>query len=123
MNCRANSSVSTSIWLWPLVCWACAASALECPAPPVQSHKDWDTEVSVEVAKIGMVKGAELHTRVRSATQDLMGHLPGADRVYLEQMMFSAYCSAVRDATNVSEGDKANQILAYRRELTASLHR
>ncbi len=107
---------------WLATC-ACAAFALECPEAPVQSRKDWDSEVRAEVAKIGPVKGAELQTRVRTATQDLMAHLPGADKLYLEQMMFSAYCTALRDDATMKESDKAVQILAYRHELQSSLKR
>ena len=97
------------------------ALAMECPTPPVQSRKDWDTEVKAEVGRIGVVRGALLETRVRSATQDLMGKLPGADRVYLEQMMFSAYCTALRDDPKVSGTEKSRQILEYRRALNAAL--
>lgn len=51
-----------------------------------------------------------------------MGKLPGADRLYLEQMMFSAYSSALlRGDTSISESAKARQILEYRRELNKSL--
>ena len=103
------------------VCTAPAALGMECPAPPVQSRKDWDTEVKAEVGRIGFVRGAQLETRVKSATQDLMGKLPGADRVYLEQMMFSAYCTALRDDPNISGADKSKQILEYRRALSAAL--
>ena len=104
-----------------LACGAPPTLAMECPAPPVQSRKDWDTEVKAEVGRIGVVRGAQLETRVRSATQDLMGKLPGADRVYLEQMMFSAYCTALRDDPKVSEADKSRQILEYRRALNGAL--
>lgn len=97
------------------------ASAMDCPSPPVQTRKDWDAQVRAEVARIGPVKGAELETRVRAATQDLMGRLPSADRVYLEQMMFSAYCSALAGDVALTESDKAHQILNYRRELQKSL--
>lgn len=97
------------------------ARAMDCPAPPVQANKDWDTQVRAQVGKIGPVTGAQLETRVRSATRDLMGRLPGADRVYLEQMMFAAYCSALRADKTLSESAKAGQILAYRRELQKSL--
>ena len=97
------------------------ASALDCPAPPVQANKDWDTHVRAEVGKIGPVSGAQLETRVRSATRDLMGKLPGADRVYLEQMMFAAYCSALRGDPTLSESAKAMQILVYRRELQKTM--
>lgn len=97
------------------------AFALDCPAPPVQANKDWETHVRAEVGKIGPVTGSQLETRVRSVTTDLMGKLPGADKLYLEQMMFSAYCSALRGDKSISESAKARQILEYRRELTKSL--
>lgn len=100
---------------------AATAFALDCPAPPAQTHKDWDTQVRAEVGKIGPVSGAQLETRVRSVTRDLMTRLPGADRVYLEQMMFAAYCSALRADRTLAESAKARLILEYRRELRASL--
>ena len=95
--------------------------AMDCPQPPVQANKDWDIQVRTEVGKIGPVRGAELQTRVKSATHDLLAKLPGADKLYLEQMMFSAYCSALRDDKAMSESAKAQQILDYRRQLQASL--
>jgi hypothetical protein len=100
---------------------AAGAFALDCPAPPVQANKDWETQVRAEVGKIGPVSGAQLETRVRSVTRDLMIRLPGADRVYLEQMMFAAYCSALRADRTLAESAKARLILEYRRELRASL--
>ena len=104
-----------------LACIATPARAMECPEPPVQSRKDWDSEVKAEVGRIGPVRGAQLETRVRTATRDLMGRLPGADRVYLEQMMFAAYCTALRDDPKMSEAEKSRQILDYRRALNAAL--
>lgn len=50
-----------------------------------------------------------------------MGKLPGADRLYLEQMMFSAYGSALSGDNSIFESAKARQILEYRRELNKSL--
>lgn len=97
------------------------AVALDCPEPPKQTQKDWDTEVQTEVGRIGPVRGAELRTKVRSATHDLLTRLPGADKLYLEQMMFSAYCSALRDDRTMPQGQKAKQILDYRRELRQAL--
>lgn len=104
-----------------LLCAALPAFALECPEPPKQTQKDWDTEVQTEVGRIGPVRGAELRTKVRSATHDLLAKLPGADKLYLEQMMFSAYCTALRDDRTMPEGAKAKQILDYRRELRQAL--
>lgn len=96
------------------------AFAMECPAPPAQSRKDWDSEVRAEVGRIGVVRGAQLESKVRTATVDLLGKLPGADRLYLEQMMFSAYCTALRDDPKVSGAEKSRQILEYRRALNAA---
>jgi hypothetical protein len=112
--------------VWTM-CAACGlfasnlALSMDCPAPPVQANKDWDAQVRTEVGKIGPVRGAELQTRVKSATNDLLTKLPGADKLYLEQMMFSAYCSALRDDKTMPESAKAQQILDYRRQLQASL--
>ena len=95
--------------------------AMDCPQPPVQVNKDWDSQVRTEVGKIGPVRGAELQARVKSATNDLLAKLPGADKLYLEQMMFSTYCSVLRDDKTMAESAKAQQILDYRRQLLASL--
>jgi uncharacterized protein len=95
--------------------------SLDCPEPPRQAQKDWDVQVRAEVGRVGPVRGAELQTRVKSVTNDLLAKLPGADRLYLEQMMFAAYCSALREDRSLSESDKARQVLDYRRELQKSL--
>lgn len=100
-----------------------SAWALDCPEPPRQAQKDWNVQITTEVARIGPVRGAELQTRVQTTTRDLLGKLPGADRVYLEQMMFSAYCTALRDDKSMPEGEKARQVLDYRRELQVALRR
>jgi hypothetical protein len=106
-----------------LLSLALPAFALDCPEPPKQTQKDWDTQIRTEVGRIGPVRGADLQVRVQSVTRDLLTKLPGADKLYLEQMMFSAYCSALRDDQRMPEGDKARQILDYRRELTKALAR
>ena len=100
---------------------ALPAKALDCPEPPKQQQKDWDTTVSAEVGRIGPVRGAELQTRVASAPRDLLTKLPNADLLYLEQMMFASYCSALRDDRTLDESAKARQVLDYRRELKKSL--
>ncbi len=104
-----------------LVAAPLAARALDCPDPPRQQQRDWDSTVNAEVGRIGPVRGAELQTRVVTATRNLMQVLPNADRLYLEQMMFASYCSALREDRTLPDGEKAAQILAYRRELQLSL--
>jgi hypothetical protein len=109
-----------------LVAWLVIASpipafALECPRMPEQSNKDWEFEVNAAVLKIGPVKGGELSTRTRNATKDLLGKLPQAGRIYLEQMMYSSYCSALRDDKTIRESEKAKLLREYNREVRRTL--
>ena len=96
--------------------------ALDCPNLPEQSRKDWDVQVKAAVGKIGPVRGAELETATRTVTQDLMSKLPQADKVYLEQMMYATYCSALRDDRTLPESEKAIRIRAYNLELRKTLY-
>ena len=112
---------ATGLCLFSALLGAAPTRAMDCPQPPVQANKDWDIQVRTEVGKIGPARGAELQTRVKSATHDLLAKLPGADKLYLEQMMFSAYCSALRDDKAMPESVKAQQILDNPRQLQASL--
>jgi hypothetical protein len=99
-----------------------SAFALECPKMPEQSNKDWEVEVKAAVLKIGPVKGGELATRTRKATKDLLGKLPQAGNIYLEQMMYSSYCSALRDDTKIRESEKAKLLREYNREVRRALN-
>lgn len=97
------------------------ANALDCPTIPAQARRDWEVEVKAAIGKIGPAKGAELETRTKTATQDLMGKLPQADKVYLEQMMYATYCSALRDDRSLSEFEKGTRIKAYNLEVRRTL--
>jgi hypothetical protein len=97
------------------------AFAIECPKFPEQTKKDWEVKVTAEVAKIGPLKGAELKATTRNVTQDLFAKLPDAGRVYLEQMMFSAYCSTLRDDKTLSETEKSKRLREYIREVRIAI--
>jgi uncharacterized protein len=97
------------------------APALDCPSMPEQARKDVQVEVKTAVAKIGPLSGAQLETVTKAITQDLMGKLPQADRVYLEQMMYASYCSALRDDKTLSEAEKATRIRTYNLEVRRTL--
>lgn len=101
----------------------CESLAIECPKIPEQANKEWDVEVKAAVGKIGPVKGAELETRTRNAVKDLMSKLPEADKVYLEQMMYATYCSALRDDKAISDSEKASRIRAYNLEVRKTLYK
>lgn len=104
-----------------LACVAPAAGALQCPEMPRQASRDTEVEVRVGVRLLGDAKGTELETRTRQMTTDLLGKVPRADRVYLEQMLFAAYCSSVRDNAALTEGEREARVLAYRREMQKAL--
>ncbi|AQH05253.1 hypothetical protein A9R05_40155 (plasmid) [Burkholderia sp. KK1] len=89
-------------------------SALECPSAPVQVTRDTTAEVRAAVARIGPVSGPELEVRAQNVTHDLLGKLPAGDKVYLEQMLFAAYCTALRDDRSMSEREKGDRLLQYR---------
>jgi len=99
------------------------ALGLDCPKAPEQVKKDWEVEVAAAIVKIGPVKGGELATRTRNATHDLLGKLPDAGRIYLEQMMFAAYCSALRDDKTIKDSEKAKLLKAYSAEVRNTIAR
>lgn len=98
-----------------------SALALECPQMPKQAQQDLDAEVRVAVGKIGAASGVELTTRTQRFTTDLLGKLPRADKVYLEQMMFASYCSAVRDNPAIAESERESRVKAYVTQLRSTL--
>jgi ankyrin repeat protein len=98
------------------------AEALECPAMPRQAQRDWDMAIAVAVNKLDKAAGPQLQAQTRSTTTDLLRRLPGADRVYLEQMMYATYCSSLRDNAALSEVERNTRVQAYNRELRATLN-
>ncbi len=96
-----------------VICYQSIALGIECPPFPSQVSKDWEVDVKTEVAKIGPVKGGELATKMKNATVDLMSKLPGAEKLYIEQMMFACYCSSLRDDSTLSESDKRKLLQEY----------
>jgi ankyrin repeat protein len=109
---------------WPLllaVVLPAGAMALDCPQMPRQAQQDWVAEVKIAVGKIGSAAGPELTTRTQKATSDLLGKLPRADKVYLEQMMFASYCSTVRDNPELAEAERERRVQGYVRQLRQTL--
>ena len=98
-----------------------SALALDCPQMPRQAQQDWESEVKVAVGKVGAASGTELTARTQRATTELLGKLPHADKVYLEQMMFASYCSAVRDNATLTETEREGRVKAYGVQLRLTL--
>jgi hypothetical protein len=95
--------------------------ALECPPPITQISKDWEVEVNATVAKIGPAKGPELKTKTKNATQNLLDKLPASDRIYLEHMMYSTYCSSLRDDKQISDSEKSRRLHEYNSEIRKTI--
>lgn len=118
---RRSSQLHVLHLFWLILLMPSVSHALECPRLPEQARNDLEVEVRSAVGKIGTAKGAELETRTRNITRDLLGKLPKADKVYLELMMYAAYCSTLRDDASLSESQKSAQIRAYNLELKSIL--
>jgi hypothetical protein len=112
-----GAAMLTALLGWPL-----DGVALECPAMPQQAQRDWDMAVAVAVGRLGQAAGPQLQAQTRTVTTDLLRRLPGADRVYLEQMMYATYCSSLRDNAALTEVERNARIRAYNSELRATLN-
>lgn len=97
--------------------------ALNCPPHPEQTGKDWEGEVNAAVAKIGPVSGGEAKTKLKAVTQDLLGKLPDAGKIYLEQMKYATICSSIRDDKTLSESEKRKQMMEYDLEIQKAKER
>lgn len=97
------------------------AFSVDCPKQPQQVSTDWQAEVNGSIAKIGRLSGAELKGETKTVTQDLFVKLPNADRIYLEQMMYASYCSALRDDKTISESEKAKRLKDYSGEVRRTI--
>jgi hypothetical protein len=73
--------------------------------------------VNAAIARLAGLTGPGLGLEVKTVAQDLLMRLPEGGKMYLEQMMYSAYCSALRDDRMRSEGERAALIQAYNREV------
>ena len=120
-RCRARRAFAVAT-LAAVLAGSSEAVALDCPAMPQQTQRDTDIAVAVAVGRLGQATGAQLQTQTRTVTSDLLRRLPGADRVYLEQMMYATYCSTLRDNPTLTEAERNARIQAYNRELRAALH-
>lgn len=95
--------------------------ALECPEFPTQTTNDWSAEIKTAVGKLGPAKAGELEVKLKETTYDLLAKLPKADNIYLEQMMFAAYCTALRDDKSQTELQKSILLREYRDKLKETL--
>jgi hypothetical protein len=84
--------------------------------------KESEREVNIAVGKLGPARGGELKVKTKNATQDLLGKLPRGDIVYLELMMFAAYCSALRDDKKLTDAEKAKLLKEYRAEVRRTMN-
>ena len=96
-------------------------AAIECPSAPEQASKDSKVAVQVAVGKLGPIKAGDISAEVERTTRDLLGKLPSADKVYLEQMMFTAYCTTLRDDKSTADSEKAKLLRDYAREVRGTL--
>lgn len=105
-----------------LVALASAEARIQYPEPPAQISKDTRTTVDLAVGKLARVTAGQLSLDVNRATLDLLSRIPQADRLYLEQMMFSAFCSSIRDDASMNERTKSAELRRYAQDVRRTLH-
>lgn len=113
----ALRSFVANLSLVSLAAPAVAYAQIQCPSPPQQVSKDATVAVQVAVGRLGPVKAGEFSTNVQNTTRDLLGSLPKGDRVYLEQMMFAAFCSSLQSDNSLSGQEKTKALRDYAREV------
>ena len=118
---RSGSRWSLAVLLFAtfLVQQAPAASALDCPRMPEQVSVESKHEVDAALGRLGPIKAAELRVKREVVVKDLMGKLPAADRVYLEQMLYASFCSSLQHDKSLTEAQRRNELEKYRREMRA----
>jgi hypothetical protein len=97
--------------------------ALICPNQPEQTGKDWEGEVNAAMARMGPVSGGEVKTKAKTVTQDLLGKLLDAGKIYLEQMKYATICFSIRDDKTLSESEKRKQMREYDVEIQKARER
>jgi ankyrin repeat protein len=100
---------------------AVRAQRIECPAVPQQVAPETEVQVRASVGRLARVTGGDLSVGTRRSVNDLLARLPEAQTVYLEQMLFAAYCSAVRDDPSLTRSQQADRLQRYGREMRAAL--
>lgn len=94
--------------------------AFDCPKQPEQASSNSTAQVETAVGRLGPLKAVEAKANVQKATTDLLATLPRADQIYLEKMLFAAYCSSIDQDKTTSPANKSKLLLSYSRELRAS---
>lgn len=98
-----------------------ANAKMSCVEQPSQMSSDTKVAVAASVGRVGPIKAGELKTEITRTTKEILSKIPNSDRVYLETMMFSSYCSLIRDAESISEKEKEKFLVEYLKELRKSL--
>lgn len=117
MNNFFATAFATMVLIFPVKLLA----QIQCPSPPEQASKDSKVAVQAAVGRLGPIKAGEVSTEVQRTTRDLLSALPQPDRVYLEQMMFSAFCSSIRDNKAMSDTEKSKALREYATEVRRTL--
>jgi hypothetical protein len=88
--------------------------AQTCPSQPKEVETDWVTETKTSIGKVGPLVGGDVKANVKSVTQDLLQKIPERGRLYMEQMMFASFCSAIASDAALTGAKKAKLIQEYR---------
>ena len=90
-----------------------AHAKIECPTQPVQISSNSKILVESSMGQIKAIKLPNLKVALNNIKNDLIEKLPNADKVFINQMIFSAYCSSIRDDKFTSNIEKSKKIMDF----------
>lgn len=118
---RRQFLVTLGVIAMELGCQGIGLAAIKCPEAPEQISKDYDADISGAVAKFRRFSGIELKAQAAGIAKDLLGKLPGADRVYVEQMMYAAFCSSLNEDKTLSDSEKRKELREYNSDVRKAM--
>lgn len=96
-------------------------AAIQCPPASEQTSRDYDADISGAVETFRRLSGVELRAKGAGVAKDLIGRLPGADRVYMEQMMYASYCSSLNEDKTLSDSERREELKKYNSDVRKAM--
>jgi hypothetical protein len=108
-----------AIWAAPIALaaclgFACAASALECPAPQKLSRPGVLKETPTQIAIVGQfLASGETSKTVPLVEADLRARYPGVESAEIFNYIVTAYCPVVNTMSGLSDVDKQARLSRF----------
>ena len=96
-------------------------ATIQCPPAPEQTSRDYTADISGVITKFKRFLGVEVKAQAATVAKDLLGKLPGADRVYVEQMMYATFCSALNEDKALADSERRKELREYHSDVRKAM--